>query len=313
MTDYDVVYLGKKAQEMGFVRDTLEKVMRLADILEYLNTNPILKSPLALKGGTAINLTFFNLPRLSVDIDLDYLVANSKQEMLEDRKTIHSTIERYMVSQGYTRSKKTKHHHSLESFVYDYLGASGNKDNIKIEINYSLRSHLLEPREASIIPDLFSSDYRVKTLAPLEIYAGKINALLNRAAPRDLYDVKNMIEANLFDDEDYGLLRKCVVFYAAVSANQVDGTFDTNGMDSITERRIKTELLPVLKRTNRFDLNSAKNLVKAFISDLMTLTSEEREFLLAFQDKVYKPELLFEDEEILERIQHHPMALWKTR
>ena len=72
---------------MGFVRDTLEKVMRLADILEYLNTNPILKNTLALKGGTAINLTFFNLPRLSVDIDLDYLVANSKQEMLEDRKT----------------------------------------------------------------------------------------------------------------------------------------------------------------------------------------------------------------------------------
>jgi predicted nucleotidyltransferase component of viral defense system len=37
--------------------------------LEYLNTNPILKETLALKGGTAINLTIFNLPRLSVDID----------------------------------------------------------------------------------------------------------------------------------------------------------------------------------------------------------------------------------------------------
>lgn len=56
---------------MGFIRDTLEKVYRLADILEYLNTNPILKDSLALKGGTAINLTIFNLPRLSVYIDLD--------------------------------------------------------------------------------------------------------------------------------------------------------------------------------------------------------------------------------------------------
>jgi len=47
----------------------LEKVTRLSDVLEYLNTNPILKETLALKGGTAINLTIFNLPRLSVDID----------------------------------------------------------------------------------------------------------------------------------------------------------------------------------------------------------------------------------------------------
>lgn len=69
MSDYDLIYLGKKAKELGFVRDTLEKVTRLADILEYLNTNPILKDCLALKGGTAINLTIFNLPRLSVDID----------------------------------------------------------------------------------------------------------------------------------------------------------------------------------------------------------------------------------------------------
>ena len=55
MSNYDIVYLGKKAEELGFVRDTLEKVTRLADILEYLNTKPILKESLALKGGTASN------------------------------------------------------------------------------------------------------------------------------------------------------------------------------------------------------------------------------------------------------------------
>ena len=42
LPNYDIVYLGKKAEELGFVRDTLEKVTRLADTLEYLNTNPIL-------------------------------------------------------------------------------------------------------------------------------------------------------------------------------------------------------------------------------------------------------------------------------
>lgn len=63
MSDYDVTYMGKWAGEPGFVRDTLEKVTRLAYILEYFNTYPLLREGLALKGGTAINLTIFNLPR----------------------------------------------------------------------------------------------------------------------------------------------------------------------------------------------------------------------------------------------------------
>lgn len=62
---------GEKAEELGFVRETLEKVARRADIL---------KDSLVLKDGTAINLTIFGLPRLSVDIDMDYIITNSKDE-----------------------------------------------------------------------------------------------------------------------------------------------------------------------------------------------------------------------------------------
>jgi predicted nucleotidyltransferase component of viral defense system len=313
LSNYDIIYLGKKAEELGFVRDTLEKVTRLADILEYLNTNPILKDSLALKGGTAINLTIFNLPRLSVDIDLDYLITNSREEMLESREVINTTIDRYMVSQGYSKNPKTKNPHSLDSWVYDYMGASGNRDNIKIEINYSLRSHVLEAEERPIITEHFSSEYKVKSLAPIEIYGSKINALLSRAAARDLYDARNMIHFGLFDESEEELLRKCVVFYAAVSAKDINKTFDTKAIDSITQRKIKTDLLPVIKRKDDFELESAKKLVKEYISDLMVLTKEEKEFLDRFENGEYIPELLFDDKEILDRIKNHPMAIWKTR
>ena len=313
MSNYDIIYLGKKAEELGFVRDTLEKVTRLADILEYLNTNPILKDSLALKGGTAINLTIFNLPRLSVDIDLDYLITNSREEMLESREVINTTIDRYMASQGYSKNPKTKNPHSLDSWVYDYMGASGNRDNIKIEINYSLRSHVLEAEERPIITEHFSSEYKVKSLAPIEIYGSKINALLSRAAARDLYDARNMIHFGLFDESEEELLRKCVVFYAAVSAKDINKTFDTKAIDSITQRKIKTDLLPVIKRKDDFELESAKKLVKEYISDLMVLTKEEKEFLDRFENGEYAPELLFDDKEILDRIKNHPMAIWKTR
>lgn len=316
LSDYDIIYLGKKAEELGFVRDTLEKVTRLADILEYLNTNPVLKDSLALKGGTAINLTIFNLPRLSVDIDLDYLIPNSREEMLESRAIINNAIDRYMVSQAYSKNPKTKNPHSLDSWVYDYMGASGNKDNIKIEINYSLRSHVLEAEERPIITEHFSSEYKVKSLAPLEIYGSKINALLSRAATRDLYDVRNMIHFSLFDESEQGKLRKCVIFYAAISArdkNSINKNFDTTAIDSITNQKIKRDLFPVIKRKDDFELEAAKKLVKEYISELMVLTMEEKEFLDKFENGEYIPELLFEDKEILDRIKNHPMALWKIR
>lgn len=86
--NYDKRFFSKCANEVGFIRDTLGKVYRLADILEYINNNHLLKEALTLKGGTAINLTVFNLPRLSVDIDLDYCNPVDRDEMLREREII---------------------------------------------------------------------------------------------------------------------------------------------------------------------------------------------------------------------------------
>ncbi|MGI6744091.1 MAG: nucleotidyl transferase AbiEii/AbiGii toxin family protein [Eubacteriales bacterium] len=46
-------------------------------------------------GGTAINLLFFNMPRLSVDIDLDYCFNLSRDEMLVQRNKIGEQISKY--------------------------------------------------------------------------------------------------------------------------------------------------------------------------------------------------------------------------
>lgn len=74
----------KIAKETNFIKDNVEKVMRLADILEFVFTSKW-KDKLALKGGTAINLFYRELPRLSVDIDLDY-IGDTKEEMEKIRK-----------------------------------------------------------------------------------------------------------------------------------------------------------------------------------------------------------------------------------
>ncbi len=153
----------------------------------------------------------------------------------------------------------------------------------------------------------------MRTLAPIEIYGSKINALLNRAAARDLYDVQNMIYFGLFDESEEKLLRKAVVFYAALSSKrEINKTFDTRAIESITARKIKTDLLPVIKKRDGFELESAKKLVKEYISDLMTLTVNEKEFLNEFSNGKYEPVLLFDEVELVNRIKEHPMAIWKT-
>lgn len=91
---------------------------------------------------------------------------------------VHFFLPSRMTARGYAKSPKTKNPHALDSWVYGYVNAAGNRDNINIEINYSLRAHILPPEQRPILSEHFSSHDLIKTLAPVEIFAGKINALL---------------------------------------------------------------------------------------------------------------------------------------
>lgn len=313
MFEYTKTQLSELASELNFVRDTLEKVLRLSEILNYLNSNPLTKDNLALKGGTAINLTVFVMPRLSVDIDLDFANNVSRDEMMAVRESIRDDLRTYMSTQGYAISPRSKAFHSLDSFVFTYQNLGGINDNIKIEINYSLRAHIFAPvlRKLSV-PEWNGGNY-VKTLTPMELFAAKINALIGRAAARDLYDVHNMIKLGLFDEPERSMLRKCTVFYTAISQDEIPNEYDFNRINAITSRKIKTDLLPVIKKGEFVELESIKKEVTAFLSGLLTLTPDECEFLVQFKNKRYTPELLFDDMAILDRISRHPMAIWKMR
>ncbi len=312
MFEYTKADLAAKANEMNFVRDTLEKVIRLSDILKYLNSNPLTKENLVLKGGTAINLTVFNLPRLSVDIDLDFARNVNREEMMRLRENIKEDIKIYMSTQGYALSPRSKAFHSLDSFVFTYTNLGGMNDNIKIEINYSLRAHIFLPqmRNLSVIGN---EDMRISTLPPMELFAAKINALIGRAAARDLYDIHNMIKFGLFDESELPMLRKCVVFYTAISQDEIPDEYSFKRFNAITSRKIKTDLLPVIKKGEFFELEKVKTEVEEFLRDLLVLTDNEKKFLKEFKAKRYMPELVFEDAEILDRIKEHPMALWKMQ
>lgn len=312
MMQYDRITIGRQAKELGFVRDTLEKVCRLADVLAFMEKDPLLADSLALKGGTAINLTIFNLPRLSVDIDLDFSKEVEREAMLEEREKIREHIQKYMAASGYQLSAKSKQYHALDSFVYEYVNAGGMKDNLKIEINYMLRAHVFSVSRRLVNLPWQKEPITVLSVDPLEIFGAKIVALLSRTAARDLYDIFNLQKYELFDESEEPLLRKCVVFYSAIAAEKAPECFSFNPIMQLVPQKIKTDLIPVLRRGEHFDLELAqKKVVEYLKSFLFPENSRELEFWQSFNNQKYRPDLLFSDDEFLNKVRQHPMALWK--
>ena len=117
MPQYNRRELDARAREYGFNRDTFEKVLRLRTILEFLNTQEYMCEHLLLKGGTAINLTIFNIPRLSVGIDLDFIPNLTREETANERERLTEILKRYMSEQGYDQNRDQLFTENTRAFV----------------------------------------------------------------------------------------------------------------------------------------------------------------------------------------------------
>lgn len=313
MNTYNKNDIALLANKTYFLRDNLEKVLRLVDVLQYIAQNDKLSDCLVLKGGTAINLSVFEMPRLSVDIDLDFHRDCTLDGMLQHRAVINAEILAYMSSQGYSLSPSTKNPHSLDSWVFFYHNSAGNRDNIKIEINYSMRQHIFIPQKREIRVSFLSNIY-IRTLHPMELFGSKIKALIERHTCRDLYDVYKLLHSDLILTVDISLLRKIVVFYLAVGGNKkLSKEYDLSSIKQIKFSQIRATLLPMLRKGESFDFETAKVEVIEFLERLLSFTDTETVFIDYFVAKQYRPELLFNDDVIIANIRNHPMAHWKVR
>ena len=309
------IYIEEISNETGFIKSTLEKVERLLNILEWINNNEKLSRLLALKGGTAINIAVFNFPRLSVDIDLDLTEKIEKEEMIEQRKNIHNWVIQYLNANDYKiNMKKSKNVYALDSIVAEYVDIKGNIDNIKIEINYMNRVHILETKKLEVSTDVFKDKHlTIHCLNPIEIYAAKICALLDRTTARDLFDVYTLSKYDLFDKEEKILLRKCFMLeYIAVCGYKLEN-MKIDNIEKLKRQDIKTKLLPTLKDRNpkKSNIDEMKQVVRDYLKDILVIDDNTKLFYDKFQNGIFEPKLLFDDKEIIERIKEHPMIMWK--
>ena len=308
--------LRTEASATGFRLDMLEKVAHLSHILSVVFANEWLADRLALKGGTALNLFYADLMRLSVDIDLNYIGAEDAETMRSERGQLEKGLEALLAREGYTTRRQPRHSFAGGKWSLRYLRAAGGEGNIEIDINYLLRVPLWKPqkREAATIARLQARN--VTVVDPHEVAAGKIVALLTRTAPRDLYDAWWILNWMPLDPVR---LRTALSVYAA--ASPADLTETTGVLAESDEVEVANLLIPVLRQGWQEEAATPMDRVRqlrrecmAKLQTVLPFTETEQRFIRDIATKTaIRPELLTDDTELQERILKQPTLLWRMQ
>jgi predicted nucleotidyltransferase component of viral defense system len=169
----------------------------LLQILPYVSKEEIF----ALKGGTAINIFIREMPRLSVDIDLTYLPLDSRSDAL---KNIQAGLGRIKTDLEKNLPGVRINTVPLNGGTDVKLNCQGKGAQIKIEVNTITRGNVFPTQLMQVVDsvqDEFDKFAAAKVVSMAELYGGKICAAIDRQHPRDLFDVKLLLENEGFTNE----------------------------------------------------------------------------------------------------------------
>ena len=306
--------LAADAEATGFRPDVLEKAIQLLGLLEAIHSHPFLRGKLALKGGTALNLFVFDVPRLSVDIDLNYVGAEGREEMLDERPRIEEAIQAVFSREDFG-IRRIPQDHAGGKWSLRYPTASGQSGRIDVDINYMYRvplwptttmdSHSLGGWRATGIP----------VVDIHELAAGKVAALLARRKARDLFDSRLVLSIRGLD---LAKLRAAFVVYGAMARRD----WRTVSVEDVAldPAELSSQLVPALRISGiqgRETVGYGEDLVvecRQALDVLLPFNDAERAFLDLLLDKgKIDATLLTPDEMFQERIQAQPLLEWKAQ
>jgi len=304
----------QQAQHEHYKPDMLEKVLRLLDVLQIFVSFPFLKDRLVLKGGTALNLFHFDhLPRLSVDIDLNYIGALDKTTMLQERLMINEAIQQILFQKGFTPSRSPTAY-AGGKMIWRYDSVLGQKGNLEIDINYMYRQLLLD-KEWKASTFVTDQSVPIPVLDIHELAAGKLTALFARHASRDLFDNHYLLTKNLVSIDQ---LRPVWMAYLAMSDIPIERLSPEHVAYNL--KSIHDELLPVLRQNH--GLNKKTDLEKWLqqilqelrgkLSSFLPLQPSEQTFIHKVREEgIIDPKLITDDKMLGERMQTHPAIWWR--
>ncbi len=297
----------------GFRPEMVEKVIHLMNLLNKIRSHPFLKNRIVLKGGTALNLFVFDLPRLSIDIDLNYVGGIDREKMLFERPGVESAMRQVFSREDFT-VKRMPDEHAGGKWRLAYQGAAG-RGNLEVDLNFMFR----EPLWNVVVADSKAlGGYKALNIPILDIHelaAGKLSALFSRRQARDLFDSYQLLDRS---DLDPTRLRVAFVVYGALNRKDWrtitlgDIAFDPAELQRMLKPVLNKSTFPLGKKSTRF----ARRLVdecREKLGMVFPFSDPENEFLenVLSKGKII-PKLLTTDKELQMRIRRNPMLNWKT-
>lgn len=232
----------------------------------------------ALKGGTAINLFVRDMPRLSVDIDLTYLPLEPRDVVL---KNISSSLQRISEKIKKTipgaKVQETRMQSGDRRIIKLVVALDGQ--TVKIEPNEVIRGTVFAPHERKLVKKAetaFELSARMAVVNLSDLYGGKLCAALDRQHPRDIFDVKLLLENEGITAD----IRKAFVIYLASHDRPINELIDPTRKDiakiyqsdfvDMTEQEVS---LAELVKTREQYIKQLKN----------DLNEDERNFLISLK------------------------------
>jgi len=300
-----------------FRPEPVEKVLRLMEILRRLDSHELSSGSWLLKGGTALNLFYLDLPRLSIDVDLNFIGAES----LEALEGARENFERALVScceRAGCAVRRAPTEHAGGKFRLRFPSVLGGTQNLEVDVNYVGRVPLLGVERRTLSSPFLGEKCEAPCLTLDELAAGKFLALLSRAAARDFYDAASMMKIAP-DLPTRAGFRLAFVCQAAASRTDFRMVKAIPQAPDVVE--IRQKLLPLLRIDPDVPAPDPTGLaadlhegVQPALRQVRDWSSGEKAFLDGFLDRAeIDPQLLTEDPVLQERVRKQPMLLWKQQ
>ena len=197
--------LKRRAAKEGIPSAIIEKDYVLSVALNTI-ADSTLSQCLVFKGGTAIRMAYFKEARFSEDLDFTVLKL-SRDEVFDDLGKLLS--EKTIESISFQKPVEEKTVAGLKVSI-KYSGPLLHPQRILFD--FSFRDNLVsEPVKKQLINNYGLDERSINVLGIEELFAEKIHALGNRAAPRDLYDVWFLFCKGIIPDKE--TVRKKFAYY----------------------------------------------------------------------------------------------------
>lgn len=248
------------------------QVQLLLDLLPSLNQT----KEFALKGGTALNFFIRDYPRLSIDIDLTYLPINSRPAALAGIKNGIDNLS-IDIKKRFPEINITP---SISGDTVSKLIIRRDLSQIKVEVNTVLRGSIYDPVEMELSPKLqhdFERFAEVQVLSINDLYGGKLCATLDRQHPRDLFDVKILLEAEGITNE----IKTAFIGYLVSHSRPINELLSPNILD-LSEIYFNEFEGMTDEKVHLDELIQIQNELPAIIKKM--LTESDKEFLVSFKN-----------------------------